>query len=340
MRFWRKLQRLAAARLAKGRLVKRVLVAGAGKVGRELATAVRKNAASARQIVGFLDDHYPLGGDIRGRFADLAQVARAEFVDEVIVAIPCQSDLANRIICQARHNRLDVSLVPDFLGYRPASLSIEQCGNVPVLTLYREHIPVLPLGLKRSLDFVLSAAGLILITPLIALIALLIKLSSQGPVFYRARRAGRKCTSFLCYKFRTMVWNADNLKAGLRTSNQRAGPFFKIDDDPRITPFGKFLRRYSLDELPQLWNVLRGDMSLVGPRPHPLDDVERYSLEHLRRLDVSPGITGLWQVTARGDPSFQRNMALDLEYIERWTLWLDIRILFKTVALVFQGNGA
>jgi hypothetical protein len=200
MLFWKKLQRLAAVRMAKGRLVKRVLVVGAGKVGRELAAGIRKDA-SGRQLVGFLDDHYPLGGDMCGRFADLAQVARAEFVDEVIVAIPCQSDLANRIICQARHNRLDVSVVPDLLGYRLASLSLEQCGDVPVLTLHRENVPVLPLSLKRSLDVVFSAAALILSAPLMAVIALLIKLTSQGPILYRARRAGRKCTSFLATSF-------------------------------------------------------------------------------------------------------------------------------------------
>ena len=137
-----------------------------------------------------------------------------------------------------------------------------------------------------------------------------------------------------------MVTEADKLKAQLRASNEREGPFFKIADDPRITRVGRFLRRYSLDEIPQLWNVLRGEMSLVGPRPHPLDDFEHYNLEDLRRLDVTPGITGLWQVTARRDPSFERNMALDLEYIEDWNLWMDLRILYRTVSVVLQGSGA
>jgi lipopolysaccharide/colanic/teichoic acid biosynthesis glycosyltransferase len=136
-----------------------------------------------------------------------------------------------------------------------------------------------------------------------------------------------------------MTSNADELKDSLRHRNERNGPFFKISDDPRITRLGKFLRRYSFDELPQLWNVLKGDMSLVGPRPHPLDDFEQYSLDHLCRLDAKPGITGLWQVMARNDPSFETNMQLDLEYIENWNLWLDLKILGKTIPAVFQGAG-
>jgi len=151
---------------------------------------------------------------------------------------------------------------------------------------------------------------------------------------------GKKGRRFRCYKFRTMVTNADQIKDSLRALNQRQGPCFKILEDPRITRVGRFLRHYSLDELPQLWNVLKGDMSLVGPRPHPVDDYARYELEHLRRLDMTPGITGLWQVTARGDPSFRANMALDVEYIERWSLWLDLKILIKTLSVVMEGNGA
>jgi lipopolysaccharide/colanic/teichoic acid biosynthesis glycosyltransferase len=137
-----------------------------------------------------------------------------------------------------------------------------------------------------------------------------------------------------------MMVNAADLKEQLRARNQREGPCFKIADDPRITRVGGWLRRYSLDELPQLWNVLKGEMSLVGPRPHPLDDFARYALEHLRRLDVTPGITGLWQIKARRNPSFETNLALDLEYIEHWSLWMDVQILFKTIAVVFQGTGA
>ncbi len=196
------------------------------------------------------------------------------------------------------------------------------------------------MSLKRAVDLLSAGLALFLTAPLLALVALAIKLESPGQVFYRAQRAGLKGRRFLCYKFRTMNQEADKLKEGLRLRNERKGAFFKMTNDPRITRVGRFLRRYSLDELPQLWNIMRGEMSLVGPRPHPIDDFERYQVGDLQRLDVSPGLTGLWQVTARGDPSFERSLALDLEYIEKWTLWRDFQILYKTVSVVLQGSGA
>ncbi|HEX3821457.1 MAG TPA: sugar transferase [Candidatus Sulfotelmatobacter sp.] len=193
--------------------------------------------------------------------------------------------------------------------------------------------------LKRALDVVGAASAAVILLPALAMIALLIKLDSPGPVLYCAHRAGRKGRLFRCYKFRTMVKNADELKACLRRNNQRRGPFFKIAGDPRITRLGGYLRRYSLDELPQLWNVVKGEMSLVGPRPHPVDDVAGYETEHHARLDVTPGITGLWQVTARRDPSFCRGLELDLEYIRSWSLGLDFRILLRTFVEVASGSG-
>jgi lipopolysaccharide/colanic/teichoic acid biosynthesis glycosyltransferase len=189
------------------------------------------------------------------------------------------------------------------------------------------------------LDLAGAVVALVLLAPTLFLIAILIRLNSPGPVLYTALRAGRKGRSFLCYKFRTMVRDADVLKNELRGRNQRQGPIFKIAKDPRITWIGRFLRRYSLDELPQLLNVLKGEMSLVGPRPHPLDDFSAYTIEHLPRLDMTPGITGLWQVTARRDPSFQAGMNLDLEYIHRWSLRMDLKILWKTVWEVLRGTG-
>jgi lipopolysaccharide/colanic/teichoic acid biosynthesis glycosyltransferase len=189
------------------------------------------------------------------------------------------------------------------------------------------------------IDVILSLFGLILCVPLFIVIAIAIRSDSPGPVFYRAPRAGRKGRPFNCCKFRTMVVNADGLKDSLRKHNERSGPLFKITDDPRVTGLGRFLRKYSLDELPQLWNVLLGDMSLVGPRPHPLDDYSKYDLDHRRRLEVKPGVTGLWQVTARRDPSFETNMKLDLQYIENWDLRLDLEILLRTFAAVARAEG-
>jgi exopolysaccharide biosynthesis polyprenyl glycosylphosphotransferase len=225
-------------------------------------------------------------------------------------------------------------------GHELSPLVLEYFGDLPVLRLHEEKAPTSGLFWKRALDVAVSTVTLLVAAPLMAAIALAIKMASPGPVLYRAKRVGLKGRRFVCYKFRTMVTNADGLKDGLRGCNEREGPCFKIAADPRITHVGRLLRRYSLDELPQLWNVVRGEMSLVGPRPHPLDDFEQYRLDHLRRLDVTPGITGLWQVSARDDPSFRRNMALDLEYIEYWSFWMDLRILCRTVFVVLHGSGA
>jgi exopolysaccharide biosynthesis polyprenyl glycosylphosphotransferase len=266
---------------------------------------------------------------------DLCRVARAEFVDEIIVALSGQVELMRRIVREAQRNRLAVSIVPDC---EPRAWQFECLSGIPLLTLHQQQ-PVLSLYSKRAIDVVFSGLGLLVTAPLLALTALAIKLDSRGPVFYRALRAGRKGQPFACCKFRTMVVNADGWKELLRGQNEREGPIFKIADDPRVTRVGRFLRRYSLDELPQLCNVLRGEMSLVGPRPHTLDDFKRYRLDHLRRLDVTPGLTGLWQVTARRDPSFLRNMALDVEYIENWNFWMDLRILCRTVPAVLSGSG-
>jgi len=323
-----------------GRTARNVLIVGGGRLARELAACFDGNARSGRQFRGFLVESGPIGGDIRGTIEDLACIARAEFIDEVVLTDTRDPLLARRVIREAQRNRLDVKIVPDLFGFRPRGVALEDFGDVPVLTLHEETIPASGLLLKRLLDIMGSAAALLLSAPLLSVIALLIKFDSVGAVFYTAPRVGRKGRRFHCYKFRTMVSGANDLKERLRSDNEREGPFFKIVGDPRITRAGRFLRRYSLDELPQLWNVLLGDMSLVGPRPHPVDDCEHYDLDDLRRLDVTPGITGLWQVTARRDPSFERNMALDLEYIEKWSLGMDLRILLKTVAVVLQGTGA
>jgi exopolysaccharide biosynthesis polyprenyl glycosylphosphotransferase len=325
---------------ARHRRIKNVLIVGTGRVASELASYMDGSARAGRLFRGFIVEDAAVAGDIRGTLDDLPQIARAEFIDEIILTDTRDAMLARRAIREAQRNRLDIKIVPDLFGFMPEELSVEDLSGVPTLTLHEESFPVIALLLKRMLDVVGSATALLLCAPLLASIALLIRLDSAGPILYRASRIGRKGVRFSCFKFRTMVPQADALKDDLRSNNQRKGPFFKIANDPRITRVGRFLRRYSLDELPQLWNVLLGDMSLVGPRPHPLDDCAHYVLDHLRRLDVTPGITGLWQVTARRDPSFERNMALDLEYIEKWSLAMDLRILLKTLSVVLKGTGA
>jgi len=334
---WR---RLPAQHAHSGRDVRNVLIIGAGTLGRKLAAHMSEDLACRRVVMGFLDEDEPIGGDVHGRVDDLARIVRTDFVDEIVLTAPQQPDVARRVIREARRNQIDVKVVPDLFGFEPDDpLVFEKFGNIPVLTLRQERMPVFGFFLKRTVDAVSAAVALVLSTPLLTIIALVIKLESPGPVLYQAQRVGIKGRRFRCYKFRTMSVDADKLKERLRAHNERQGPFFKMIDDPRITRAGRFLRRYSLDELPQLWNVVRGEMSLVGPRPHPLDDFERYDLGDLQRLDVPPGLTGLWQVTARRDPSFERGLALDLEYIRSWTLWRDFQILYKTVSVVLHGSG-
>ena len=196
------------------------------------------------------------------------------------------------------------------------------------------------LGVKRGMDVVGAAAGLVLLSPLFAIVALLILVQDGRPVLFRQIRAGRDGIPFRIVKFRTMRIGADAERAALRHRNEvTGGASFKLTDDPRVTSLGKILRRTSIDELPQLWNVLTGEMSLVGPRPHPFDDVAGYAEWHYRRLSVKPGVTGLWQVSARSDPNFDTWVRLDLDYIEHWSLALDIRILLGTIPALIRSEG-
>lgn len=316
-----------------------VLIVGSGRVGRLVASCIARNSDARQKVCGFIDDERPLRDDVIGRVSDLARISRTHFVDEIILAGPQDSDLTTHVLEEAERLRLDVEIVPDLFGFRPANHEIERVGDLPVICLRAEKLPAVAMLAKRWIDLLGASVALIALGPLLVLIAGLIKFDSGGPVLYCAPRAGKKGKLFRCYKFRTMVTNADELKSVLRESNEREGPIFKIAHDPRVTRVGRYLRRFSLDELPQLWNVVAGDMSLVGPRPHPLDDVADYEIEHLARLDVTPGLTGLWQVTARRDPSFQRGLELDREYIRTWSLGLDLRIVFRTLLAIVQGSG-
>jgi exopolysaccharide biosynthesis polyprenyl glycosylphosphotransferase len=204
---------------------------------------------------------------------------------------------------------------------------------------YSVEIPEMS-RLKRAFDIAFSLFVLVSLAPLFVLIALAIKLDSHGSIFYRSDRVGKKGRGFSCLKFRTMVADADRRKADILHMNERDGVLFKVTNDPRITPLGRILRKYSLDELPQFWNVLRGEMSVVGPRPPLRSEVMEYETSHLRRLAVTPGITGLWQVQGRQDPSFASYFSLDMTYIENWSLKLDFEILLRTVIVVIAGTGS
>jgi exopolysaccharide biosynthesis polyprenyl glycosylphosphotransferase len=338
---WRYAKRNYVLRRARrGEGVSRALIIGAGRLGQVLATWLENNRQLGFAVCGFLDAHP--NGDVRvlGAIHDLKKVALEQFVDQLFVTLPAERELVKEIWVEARRLRLNLNVVPDIYDGLGWHAPIRSIGGFPTIELHGQPIPALGLAVKRAIDVFAASVGLIIAAPLLALAALWIRFDSPGPAIYSALRVGRKGVKFRCRKLRTMVVEADVRKEALRSANERNGPFFKMENDPRVTRCGRWLRKYSLDELPQLWSVLRGDMSLVGPRPHPVDDCERYTFEHLRRLDVKPGITGLWQVNARRDPSFDTNMALDLDYIENWNLRLDIQILLKTVPEIFRGSGS
>lgn len=336
-RIWRR--EVVQHRVASESGGRNVLIVGAGPVGQSLANYLTVRKELGFVVKGFLDGDNSADPRVLGRIEDLSRVSRARFVDEIFVTIPTGQEMVRKVAVEARQNRLDVKLVPELYPGFGWNAPLEYLGDFPIIELYRQPIPTLGLFFKRVVDLAVSSLGLAILSPLFAMIAIAIKLDSPGPVFYRATRVGKKGRKFVCLKFRSMVADADARKDQLRHLNERSGPIFKIANDPRLTRVGRVLRKFSLDEFPQLWNVLKGDMSLVGPRPHPTDDFEHYELEHFRRLDVTPGITGMWQVSARRDPSFEKNLRLDTEYIENWNLWLDIKILLKTIPAVFNGEG-
>jgi exopolysaccharide biosynthesis polyprenyl glycosylphosphotransferase len=325
-----------------------ILIVGNGRVAHALRTHLLALHHHGFRFKGFIatradeqmDQPPAHDHEITGTLDNLLTRARELFVDEIFLSVPTDSAFVLRLVQDARCFGIAVRAVPDLYDGLAWNAPVEYFGPFPTLPLHRRDLPVGASFAKRLLDLTAATAGLLLLAPLLALIAAIIKLDSRGPVFYIAKRIGRKGRTFDCYKFRSMVLDADHLKAGLAHRNERDGILFKIARDPRVTRAGRLLRKYSLDELPQLFNVLRGDMSLVGPRPPMADEVSRYELPHLRRLDVLPGLTGLWQVEARQDPSFDSYISLDTAYVENWSLLLDLKILLRTVAVVFAGTGS
>jgi exopolysaccharide biosynthesis polyprenyl glycosylphosphotransferase len=261
-------------------------------------------------------------------------------VDEIYFSTPADKQTVISVVEEARAIGIEVRVVPDLYDGLAWNAPVEYIGQFPTIPLHRRDFPRGAFVIKRVLDVTLSLVALTVTAPFMIAIAVLIKLDSEGPIFYRAARIGRKGRTFTCYKFRTMVANADQLQKDLVHRNERDGVLFKISNDPRITKVGARLRKYSLDELPQFFNVLIGDMSLVGPRPPLAAEVEKYDLAHLRRLDVLPGMTGLWQVEARQDPSFDSYISLDTAYVENWNLMLDLRVLARTIGVVLAGTGS
>ncbi len=277
--------------------------------------------------------------DIVGTIDTLFQNTRKQFVDEIIVTTSCERTLMQRVLEEARVHGVDLRVVPDMYDGLTWNNPIEYIGQFPTIPLHRGEVPEMALFFKRVFDSLFSLVALVIFAPFLLIVAIAIKLDSPGPVFYISERIGKKGVVFRCFKFRTMVRDADQRRAEILHMNERDGVLFKVANDPRITRLGRFLRKYSIDELPQFINVVRGDMSIVGPRPPLAGEVRRYDLNHLRRLHVTPGITGLWQVQGRQDPSFAGYVSLDVAYIDNWSIWLDFKIILRTIGVVLAGTG-
>ena len=277
-----------------------------------------------------------------GSLDGLREILEKESVDEIIACLPVDSKMEEigRVTGYARDLGVVMRLVPGNVERGVLDgMQVEYFDDEFVITLFRERM-IGQLFMKRVIDVVLSSILLLVLSPLFLVLAVWIKATSKGPVFFTQERVGLNKRTFRMYKFRSMLDEAEKMRESIEHLNELDGPAFKIQNDPRITRIGKFLRRTSLDELPQLFNVLRGEMSLVGPRPPLREEVERYEWMFRKRLSVKPGITCIWQISGRSDVSFARWMRMDQDYVENWSLWLDFRILLKTIPAVLSSRGA
>lgn len=340
---------LAQTRL-RGRNLRNVLIVGTSKRAIEFANRLESNPELGYCVIGFADQHWDgirefrQGGksllcDLHG----LPEFLRSNVVDEVVIALPIRSfhDDASRVATVCEQQGIIVRVLPNIFDLKMARSRAEEMEGDSVITHYTGMAEGWPVVVKRVLDFSLALLALIVVSPVMLLAAALIKLTSPGPVFFSQKRIGQNKRKFTIYKFRSMAVDAEAKMRQLEHLNEVTGPVFKMKDDPRITPVGKFLRKTSIDELPQLLNVLKGDMSLVGPRPLPIRDYEGFSEDwHRRRFSVRPGITCLWQVAGRSSIPFEKWMELDMQYIDKWSLWLDLKILARTIPAVLKGFGA
>lgn len=337
---------LAALR-RRGIGVVRILIVGAGEVGRAIMRNIVARPELGYQAVGFVDDDPKKGSTDIGRFKALGSLdniphlIRNLNVDEVIITLPWMyhRKIAS-IIAQCAREKVKVRVVPDLFQMSLSKVDIEELGGIPLLGVREIAIAGWKKTLKRAMDLVIASLMLVLLFPLMLIIAVAIKLDSPGPILFRQVRVGKDGRKFVLYKFRSMKEGAEEEQKRLAPLNEATGPIFKIRNDPRKTRVGRILRRTSLDELPQLYNVLRGEMSLVGPRPPLPSEVARYQEWHKKRLEVAPGMTGLWQVSGRSQLSFDEMVLLDIYYIENWSPALDIKILLRTIPKVFLGEGA
>ena len=325
--------------------VDRAILVGGGEIGRAIMRNVLAQPDLGYHIEGFVDDDpnkSAIGNfQLLGGTDQLPRLLREREIDEVIVTLPWHArDKIVRIIEMSEAAGARIKIVPDLFQLSLSQIAVDAVGGIPLIGFKETSLSYGALAIKRAMDVLFSVAVFLIGLIPMALIALCIKLTSQGPIIFAQFRVGRGGKVFTAYKFRTMRAGAEDEKNDLAHLNEATGPLFKIRNDPRITPVGKFLRRTSLDELPQFWNVLNGDMSLVGPRPPLPNEVAQYEEWHKRRLDVSPGLTGLWQVSGRSELTFDEMVMLDLYYIENWSPWLDIWIMLKTIPALLTARGA
>jgi exopolysaccharide biosynthesis polyprenyl glycosylphosphotransferase len=318
---------------------------GAGEIGRSVMRNLVARPELGYQVVGFVDDDpakTTLGRfKALGRLDDVPALLQAERVAEVIITLPWMHQRRIMELVRACEvARVRPRVVPDLFQLSLDRLDMDDIGGIPLLGLREANIPRTGRLIKRALDVIVAAMSLVLAAPLMLLVALVIRLESPGPAIFQQVRVGQNGKPFCIYKFRSMRAGAEEQQAALQQRNEADGPLFKIRADPRLTLSGRFLRRTSMDELPQLLNVLRGEMSLVGPRPAPPHEVAQYQAWHRQRLEVPQGMTGLWQVSGRSDLTFDEMCLLDIYYIENWSLGLDLTILARTVPRVLIGNGA
>lgn len=334
-------------RYRQGLGVKRVLVVGCGEVGRSVMGSILARPELGYKVVGFVDDDAERQSQDIGRLralgptTTLPALVSENDIDEVIVALPWYSiEKIMTIMAQCERLNVRARIVPDLFQLRLNRVDVEHISGIPLIGVRDVSIQGWNRAVKRVADIVLATLGLVVTAPLMLLIAIAIKGESAGPILFPQVRVGRDGRLFTLYKFRSMAPDADEHKARLRNLNEASGPIFKIRDDPRLTRVGRWLRRLSIDELPQLWNVIKGEMSLVGPRPPVPSEVDEYKAWHRKRLLVEPGMTGLWQVSGRSELTFDEMVMLDLFYAENWSLWLDFKIIVRTIPTVLRGTGA
>jgi exopolysaccharide biosynthesis polyprenyl glycosylphosphotransferase len=322
---------------------RRALLVGSGKHIEAVAHALADRSRMRVQIIGYISLEPRPSNGLRslGQLHDLPEVLMAERVQEVIIADPdFPQDRAVELVDVCQQRGITVHVAPSTMEILMDRAEFVPGQTVPLFTLRPPVFDGIDYALKRTFDLALSLVGLVLLSPVLLTIAIAVRISSRGPVIYRSVRPGMAGRPFYCFKFRTMREHADQVQNDLESLNEKTGALFKIRHDPRLTKVGRLLRRFSLDELPQLVNVVRGEMSLVGPRPLPMRDYELLEEWHKKRYLVLPGITGLWQVSGRSELDFDDLVRLDFLYLERWSIMLDLSILLKTIPAVLSRRGA